>query len=162
MVDVGHPVDFLECIPQLQAFYGRKCLESFKRPESDLSGGNVDNTQQRQCIVRIREGIQIGENVLHFLAQVELQPAEDAVGDAASHEGFFKDARLRVGAVQDHLIIEWHILCLQLSNGLHGFVSFLPLIGHLMDDHLRAVFPLCPHILFWAVGVHRNHAISAT
>ena len=68
---------------------------------ADAARGRVDHAAQRDGVVRVEDELEVAEDVLDLGAVVEGEAADHAVLDLVAAQGLFKQARLRVGAVED-------------------------------------------------------------
>ena len=68
---------------------------------ADAARRGVDDALQRHGVVRIADQAEIAEQVFDFGAFVEAESADHGVADVVAAQGFFNEARLRVGAVED-------------------------------------------------------------
>ncbi|MNN60750.1 hypothetical protein D3C81_1759520 [compost metagenome] len=68
---------------------------------TDATGWNVDYPLQRRIVATTFKQTQIGHGVLDFGTFEEALATINAVGNALTQQGFFENARLGVGAVQN-------------------------------------------------------------
>ena len=122
---------------------------------------HIDYAQQADCVLRIVDKTQIGQNVFNFLAVVEFEPADHSVRYARVHEAFFQRARLSVGAVQYcHVAvrgIEQRFLLYSFAGDEIRLVAFIAC--RIVNDFfaLRIIRPE----LFWlAVDIVFNDAVG--
>src|SRR5690606_12443154 len=66
---------------------------------SEPAAGSVYDPVERHQVGGVDTEPQVGEGVFHFGTVVEAGAADDLVGDAGTHEGFFERPGLGVGAV---------------------------------------------------------------
>ena len=78
-----------------------RLLQRIDHALADASGGHVDDPPQADIVVRVEEELQVRQGVLDFLALVEADAADDAVGEVLAAQRVLEDARLGVGAVED-------------------------------------------------------------
>ena len=97
-------------------------------PES--SWGKVDDPFEGDIVFGVVDQSQVGDEVTDFLPLVESESADELVGDTASHQGLFKETRVRVGAVEDCEIF-WF-------GGL-----FDQMLGDLIGDVFGFIFGRC-------------------
>ncbi len=105
--------DVFQRLPQAEPAFVTEVLQSCHRRLADFAGRHVDDPEHRDRVCGIEYCEEVGEDVLHFFARVEFQPAEDAVGDAGPETRFFKEPRLRIRSVQDYLVCKRNSLCLE-------------------------------------------------
>ena len=67
---------------------------------ADAAGRRVDDAQQRDRVIRILDDFQIRDQVFDLGALVERKSADHVIFQAVAAHGFFKQPRLRVGAVE--------------------------------------------------------------
>ncbi len=75
-----------------------------KRDVADAFKDVAHHPFEADLVAFVGEDAQNGQHVLHFLAVVETDAADDAVGDVQVHEDFFEGVGLGVGAVEDREI----------------------------------------------------------
>ena len=61
----------------------------------------VEDAAQGDRVIGVGDGLEVGQRVLDLAALVEARAADDAVGDAGTHQHLLQRAGLRVGAVED-------------------------------------------------------------
>ena len=76
-------------------------LERLNRRLPEGPFGNVDNPPKAQIVRGIDDHPQVGEDVLDFLALVELLAPENPIGDPRPHEHFFDHAALGVVPIEN-------------------------------------------------------------
>ena len=67
------------------------------RRRADVSLRHVDNPHEAQAVFRVVQQAQVGDDVLDFLAVVELRPADHRIRNGVAHELFFQHTGLGVG-----------------------------------------------------------------
>ena len=67
---------------------------------ADTARGDVDDAQQARLIETVLDQTQVGDEVFDLAALIEAHAADQAVGNAMSHERVLDRARLRVRAVE--------------------------------------------------------------
>ena len=70
-------------------------------PIAELAAGDVDDPAEGDGVARIGHQAEVGEDVLHLLALVEAETADQPVGDPATQQDVLEGPRLGVGAVED-------------------------------------------------------------
>ena len=77
----------------------RPLAELLQRLLADAAPRHVDDALEADRLVRVVDHAQIGDQIAHFAPLVEADAADQLIADAVLDEGFFKRARLGVGAV---------------------------------------------------------------
>lgn len=126
----------------------------------DFSRRGIEDTKQRNRIERIEDDVEVGKKVFDFFARVEFKSSNDPVGDAHAHTGLLEEAGLRVGTVEDDLVIEGYAVPAELFDREECFACFFVFIGDFVDKNFWTFVSLRPHGLFWAVGVGGDDAIG--
>ena len=97
------------------------------RPGS--AGGDVDDAVETDVVVRIHDHFEVGDDVLDFLAAIELGAAGDLVGDGLLHEGVFQHAGKGVDAVEDGEFVPGEAVVvvsfLETADDFGGFLVFV-------------------------------------
>src|SRR5580692_145921 len=75
-------------------------LERVDGAFAEAAGGSVDYAQERDGVVGILYHFQVGDEVFDFGALVERESADHFVFQAVAAHGFFKQPRLRIGAIE--------------------------------------------------------------
>ena len=127
---------------------------------AQLATGDVDDAGEAQRLLRIRDQPEVREDVFDFPPLIEPQPADQAVGDAAPKQDFFKGTRLRVRSIEDGDIAEPVIAFGDQAQGLSrdGLCLLLLVIG-LRHHHLRPARPIGPEPFFGAVRIGLDDVI---
>ena len=114
----------------------RISLQLAQRRITDTTTRHVDNTQQRQAVVRIKNQTQISENILNLLALIEFQTADHAIGNTALNQGFLENTRLRIGAVKHSHIAQLGVfLLLQLLHTLNNKARLVMLVRRFISGN---------------------------
>ena len=71
---------------------------------SDSPFGNIDDSLYRQIILRIIQYFQITEQILDLLSGIEIDSADNLIGNIRHQEFFLKQPGLGIGAVQNREI----------------------------------------------------------
>ena len=126
-----------ERIPKGGAFFARDRAQGVDGDFADAARRRIEHAQEGHVVVGEDGQAHVGEDVLDLGALVEAEAAQQAVANAAAAKGFFKGARLRVGAVE-HGDVRGGIDQLQ-TRDLGGDVVGLGLgVARLEEDQVRA------------------------
>src|SRR5581483_2054076 len=98
------PAASIERPAEGQVALGGVGLDLGHRRVADSPLGDVDDAFEAHLVVGIGQGPEVGEDVLHLLAVVELHPADDPVGDTAADEDLLQHPALGVGPVEDRQV----------------------------------------------------------
>ncbi len=91
---------FADCAPERQAGFEREALQRVDGAFADAAGGGIDDAQQRNRVVGILDDFEVRDQVFDLGALVEGESADHVIFQAVAAHGLFKQARLRVGAVE--------------------------------------------------------------
>ena len=95
----------------------------------DAAGGDLENSGQADFINGVGDETKIGQDILDFLAVVELDAAGNLIGNLFSPQGIFHHAGEGVHAIEDRhlapLIVVLLGQLLQLGGDDVGFVIFV-------------------------------------
>ena len=111
-------------------------LDALQRLRAHAARGHIHNAQQRLVVCGVHQQTQIGDDILHFLAAIELDAAQYARLDALGHEGFFNHARLLVGAVHDGHAAR---LDAPLGHVFHHEARLMQTVVQLFEAHRRSL-----------------------
>ena len=119
----------------------------FHRRSSDVALRDVDDTGQAQAVFGIIQEPQVSEDVLDFLAVVELRAADHGIRNGVAHQFFFEDTGLGVGPDEDgHVAVGFVADFVAVVDGAGDVIGFVVFgLGLVMDDLVaRRVFrPKC-------------------
>ncbi len=89
---LGAPVlqQFRQRLAQRHLLLAADVVHLVQRHVADAAARHVDNPQKRRLVVRVRNQLQIADDVLHLGALEEVLAAVDHVGNARLPEGDFK------------------------------------------------------------------------
>src|SRR5207248_9902580 len=90
-----------DSLPVRDAVIFGVAIDLIQRLFAESARGAIDNAHQSDGVVRIKREFQIRDDVAHFHALVEGEAADDVVSETDAPQGFFKDARLCIGAIED-------------------------------------------------------------
>ena len=111
--------------------------------------------------MRIINQTQISDNILNFLALIELRSPHHGVGHATFNEHFFKNTGLSIGAIKhSHFAQLGAFLKLQLLHALDYEASLIPFVHRLIIGYLRAHAIIGPQIFRLAARIIFNYRIS--
>ena len=138
------------------------CGEHFQRFFSDTAPRCVDNPQEVNIVVGIRNHPQIADNVFNFFALKKARAAGHPVRNIGIEEGFFNRAPQAVGTDQNAEVriapVLAHLLC---KDSVRNKISLCRLI--LRDknfNRLAGAVPR-PQRFFLPVGIVRNHPVGS-
>ena len=131
-------------------------LERLHHDLADATRRCVDDAPQAHIVVGINDEPHVGERVLHFLAFIEADAANDLVRQPFPHHRVFDGARLRVGAVQDG---DGRIggVGQAAARRARDEVGFLKFVAAAEVDDARAALQVGPQPLLLAIAVLANH-----
>ena len=87
--------------PKGEASFECEPLDGFNRRFADAAGGGIDDAQERNRVIGILDDFEIRDHVFDLGAFVEREPAHHVILEPVAAHGLFKQARLRVRAVED-------------------------------------------------------------
>jgi hypothetical protein len=120
---------------------------------AEAAGGDVGDAVEGDFVEGVGDDAEVGEDVLDFLAGVELGAAGDLVGDAGFHEGVFEDAGEGVDAVEDGHFVPGDAVGVLLFDTADDFGGFLVFVAALDEGDLGAFLVFGPEVFLFALGV---------
>ena len=97
----GRVLGLLQRFPEGQAVALGQRVDAGHGAVADAPLGGVEDPSERDLVVGVGQGAEVGQGVAHLLALVEAHPTDDLVGLAGADEHLLEDTRLGVGAVED-------------------------------------------------------------
>ena len=78
--------------------------QPFHRHVAQAARRDVGDAQQADVVVRVDEGLEVGQEILDFAPVKKALAADEVIADAGLAQGGFQRARLLVGAEEDRLL----------------------------------------------------------
>ena len=104
------PISVADDFHNRQARFGGEFAQAIEIRLTESALGHVDDSRQMNVVAQIVNDVQVRENVFDFLAFVKAQSADNHVRNFFADKSLFKQARLRIRAVQKRDVFVHEIL----------------------------------------------------